>query len=599
MVLSRKNSLDAYGHVEMRQGDTLFVYADKLFYDGIARHAVLTDGPSRQNVELRNRTVNLVTDSLDYDLNSEIGWYTTGGRLEDDVNTLTSEYGEYSPQTKQSKFRDNVLLVNNRDGYRLITEELDYNTDTHIAEICTPTRIEGANDTILTSQGWYDTRTDHAQLTARSTIIHRDSSMNVITLEGDSIIYDKATRVSRAYMFRDPSRLRTPMVLTDTARKMTLVGEYGEYNDSIRSALSTGYPLLMEYSRPDTLFLRADTILTFVTEILSWPDSLVAPLSAASRRRLEGYRSLQAIADAMPVLLKLLPDDIRMPGCRNDIADKAVAESTDTFPFGVVDSLNIQPGYDRLGRDSDLMVPKEYHEARAWGRARFFNKDLQGIADTLIFREVDSILNMIRKPVVWSGERQVYGNRIDVHFNDSAADWALLPESGMVAEHLEEDFYNQMSGSRLKAYFEGEEMKRLEVDGNVETIFLPQENDSSFNKLVHAESSYLTVDMDGKEMKHLKMWPEVSGTVTPLFDVRKSSQYLHGFRWLEALRPRRSWYGDRVKWNDELGEVPEELERYFNEAPIIRTVPKSPFGNTPGNNVNSGLAPQGKIVRKQ
>ena len=83
---------------------------------------------------------------------------------------------------------------------------------------------------------------------------------------------------------------------------------------------------------------------------------------------------------------------------------------------------------------------------------------------------------------------------------------------------------------------------------------------------MHAESSYLTVDMDGKEMKHLKMWPEVSGTVTPLFDVRKSSQHLHGFRWLEALRPRRSWYGDRVKWNDELGEVPEELERYFNEA---------------------------------
>ncbi len=183
---------------------------------------------------------------------------------------------------------------------------------------------------------------------------------------------------------------------------------------------------------------------------------------------------------------------------------------------------------------------------------------------------------MIRKPVVWSGERQVYGNRIDVHFNDSAADWALLPESEWLRSYLEEDFYNQMSGSRLKAYFEGEEMKRLEVDGNVETIFLPQENDSSFNKLVHAESSYLTVDMDGKEMKHLKMWPEVSGTVTPLFDVRKSSQYLHGFRWLEALRPRRSWYGDRVKWNDELGEVPEELERYFNEAPIIRTVPEIP-----------------------
>lgn len=37
-----KNSMDAFGHVEMRQGDTLFVYADKLYYDGLAKHAVLT-----------------------------------------------------------------------------------------------------------------------------------------------------------------------------------------------------------------------------------------------------------------------------------------------------------------------------------------------------------------------------------------------------------------------------------------------------------------------------------------------------------------------------------------------------------------------------
>lgn len=625
-----KNSLDAYGHVEMKQGDTLFVYADKLFYDGMARHAVLVKGPSRSNVELKNRTVNLVTDSLDYDLNSEMGWYTTGGRLKDDVNTLTSQYGEYSPNTKQSKFRENVLLVNNKDGYRLISEELDYNTDTHIAEISTPTRIEGANDTILTSQGWYDTSTDHAQLTARSTIIHRDSSRNVTTLEGDSIIYDKASRMSRAYMFRDPSRLRTPMVLTDTARKMTLIGEYGEYNDSTRSALSTGYPLLLEYSRPDTLFLRADTILTFVTTLPAWPDSLAAPLSAATRQRLKGYSSLQAIADAMPVLLKLLPDDIRLPGWQATIVAEAVSRvdteradeepenmepmdsgaedfppadsiAVDSLPLSIADSMRILPRYDNLGRDSNFMVPKDFHEAKAIGRARFFNKDIQGIADTLIFREVDSILNMIRKPVVWSGERQVYGNRIDVHFNDTTADWALLPESGMVAEYIDEDFYNQMSGSRLKAYFEGEEMKRLEVDGNVETIFLPQENDSSFNKLVHAESSYLTIDMDGKQMKHLKMWPEVSGTVTPLFNIKKADQYLQGFRWLEALRPKRSWYGDWVKWDDELGEVPEEIDRYFNEAPIIRSVPKSPFGNTPQGSfpINSGMVPQGNIGKRQ
>lgn len=488
----QKNSMDAYGHVEMRQGDTLFVYADKLYYDGLSKHATLTHGPSRSNVEMKNRNVRLITDSLDYDLVAELGWYSTGGKLEDDVNTLTSQYGEYSPSTKDAKFRDDVLLVNRKDGYRMMTNELIYNTDTHIADINSLTRIEGANDTIITNKGFYNTTTDHAQLTSRSIILHSDSNQNVTTLEGDSIIYDKLTRTSRAFMFRSPDKIGTPMVITDTARKVTLIGGYGEYNDSTRFAFSTDYPLLIEYSRPDSLFLRADTILSF-------------------------------------------------------IESKVV--------------------------DTVTNVPKDFHLARAIGRARFFNRDMQGIADTLIVREQDSMLYMLRKPIVWSGERQVYGNRINVHFNDSTPDWAELPESGMLAEHVDEDFYNQLTGSRMKAFFENQTIKRLEADGNVIAILLPQENDSSYNKMVNAESSFLTIDMEDKKIKHLKMWPEVSGTVTPLFEVKKSQKYIEGFRWLENLRPVRSWYGDNIHWIDDLGEVSDELEQYFKQPELFKSRP--------------------------
>lgn len=540
-----KNSLDAFGHVEMRQGDTLFVYADKLFYDGLSKHATLTHGPSRGNVELKNRSVTLVTDSLDYDVNSQLGWYTTGGQLDDDVNTLTSIYGEYSPSTKVARFRNDVLLVNRKDGYRLITDELEYNTSTHIADINSTTRIEGANDTIYTTRGWYNTTTDHAQLTARSTIVHRDSSSNVTTLEGDSIIYDRISHISRAFMFRDAAKHKAPMILTDTARKVILIGGYGEYNDSTRSAYSTEYPLLMEFSRPDTLFLRADTIFSFIeTERI---DTI--PPSP----------SLQEDNEVSPDLT----DFINIP---NDSISPA-----DSIPSA--DS--ISPPATPLISDSVAKAPpREFHVARAIGCARFFNQDIQGVADTLLFKEQDSILYMFRKPIIWSGERQVYGNRIDVHFNDSTPDWALLPNAGMLAEYIEEDFYNQLTGSRMKAFLENKNLKRLEVEGNVIAILLPQEKDSSYNKLVHAESSYLTLDMDGKEMKHLIMWPEVSGTVTPLFEVKKSQQYIEGFRWLEALRPKRSWYGDRLHWVDELGDIPDELLQYFKEPELFKNVQK-------------------------
>lgn len=546
-----KNSLDAFGHVEMRQGDTLFVYADKLFYDGLSKHATLTHGPSRGNVELKNRSVTLVTDSLDYDVNSQLGWYTTGGQLDDDVNTLTSIYGEYSPSTKVARFRNDVLLVNRKDGYRLITDELEYNTSTHIADINSTTRIEGANDTIYTTRGWYNTTTDHAQLTARSTIVHRDSSSNVTTLEGDSIIYDRISHISRAFMFRDAAKHKAPMILTDTARKVILIGGYGEYNDSTRSAYSTEYPLLMEFSRPDTLFLRADTIFSFIeTERI---DTI--PPSP----------SLQEDNEVSPDLT----DFINIPNDSISPADSI--PSVDSISLG--DS--ISPPATPLISDSVAKAPpREFHMARAIGCARFFNQDIQGVADTLLFKEQDSILYMFRKPIIWSGERQVYGNRIDVHFNDSTPDWALLPNAGMLAEYIEEDFYNQLTGSRMKAFLENKNLKRLEVEGNVIAILLPQEKDSSYNKLVHAESSYLTLDMDGKEMKHLIMWPEVSGTVTPLFEVKKSEQYIEGFRWLEALRPKRSWYGDRLHWVDELGDIPDELLQYFKEPELFKNVQK-------------------------
>lgn len=625
-----QNSMDAFGHVVMQQGDTLFVYSDKLFYNGAEKHAVLTSGPSQREVTLKDRKVTLTTDSLDYDLVMELGWYTEGGKLQDETNTLTSVYGQYSPSTKIAEFRDNVVLNNTKDGYKMYTEELLYNTSTGMADINTSTRIEGANDTILTTKGTYDTRNDHAELLSRSILVHKDSANNVVTLEGDSIIYDKLSRISEAYMFRDINKNGRPMVLTDTARKMTLIGGYGMYNDSLQSSLATNYPLLMEYSRPDTLFLRSDTILTYMRTEKVWPDSLSHSWDAATRARLKAFTSIGQIADSMIMSLSGLPygfprpgqhpalkeiasmpfwekveiiapkkkdnpdypskednhpynlelveadtvtvennrDEKEMPEDNEDNGDSGETETVAAVETGeTVDSVPklILPRLDKLGRDSNFMVDKQFHAAKAIGKARFFNQQLQGIADTIIYQQYDSLLHLIRKPIVWSEERQVTGEKIIVHFNDSTPEWAHLPSGGFVAEHIDEDFYNQLSGSELKAFFENSEMKHLDVNGNVETIFLPMESDSTYTRLVHAESSYLTVDMNGKQMEHLKMWPEVDGTVTPIFLVKQVDKSLPGFRWLELLRPKREWYGDRIKWADELGEVPDVLIQYFNE----------------------------------
>lgn len=513
------NSMDAFGNVRLEQGDTLRGWADVVYYDGNDRLAKMrTKGHTP--VKLKNRDVSLTTDSLDYSVMQQLGWYNEGGRLDDKINTLTSLRGTYSPATKIAEFDDRVHLVNRKDGYTLDSEKLIYNTQSAIASISTPTTIVGTNDTIRTSSGEYNTRTDQARLDSRSLILHRDSANNVVTLEGDSLIYDKLTHTSRAFTFRDPRKDARPMVLTDTAHSVVLIGGFGYYNDSTRVSYATDYPQLKEYSRTDTLFLRADTIRT-------WVVAMPAPIVADSLR-----------ADT------IMPDTIT--------------------------------------------AEKEVYMAQAYPRARFFRPDIQGVADTIRFQQTDSMMYLLRKPVVWSDERQVSGNRIEVHFNDSTADWALLPDFGIVAEHVADEFYNQMSGKKMLATFSDGQLANLLAEGDVHTIFLPAENDSSFNKIVTTSSRYLTIDMTDlppqegdttpnaaprRGLEKLKLWPEVEGTVTPIFQVSKRAQYeLPEFKWLDAIRPRRIWYvdeskigGKAVRWEDELGDISDELEKYFEK----------------------------------
>ena len=599
------NSLDAFGHVRMEQGDTLFVYADKLYYEGNERLARLKNGPSYNKVRLINRDVTLTTDSLDYSLAMELGWYEQWGTIDDKVNTLTSLYGEYSPGTKNAVFYEDVKLVNNEDGYTMLTDTLYYNTDTHIARIESETEIQGANDTIITRRGLYNTQLGNAELLTRSMIIHRDSNNNVTTLEGDSIIYDKATRISRAYMFRDPMRNGMPMVLTDTAHQTTLIGGFGIYNDSTREALSCDYPMLMEYSQGDTLFLRADTIKTYIiTELVNasrrwtasgYPEfegrviaramgnniwledlffSLMAPMAKAPMRLLEAMApKKETPKKELPKIPEKTMPAVEMMAETEVIVNDSVHTMQNPGTENISDALHeLLP--DTVIRDSIPKIPKEFHIALAYHRARFFKQDLQGVADSMVVVERDSMLYMFRKPIVWSGERQVTGNRIDVHFNDSTADWALLPESGMMSEHVDEDFYNQLAGKKLFAKFANQTLKSLDVSGNVETIFLPQESDSTYNRLVQAESSFLSIELDSGKMEKLKMWPEVSGTVTPLFLVKKSQQYLRQFRWWDSLRPIREWYNGQWHWQDNLGEVTDEMDLYFT-SPSDFGEPKS------------------------
>ena len=423
----KTNSLDAFGNVKMEQGDTLFVYADVLYYSGFDEMAQL-----RYNVRLINRDVTLYTDSLDYDMRNNLGYYFEGGKIIDSQNELSSVYGQYEPDTKHAEFLYDVELRNEK--YVMNTDTLHYNTATHIADIVGKTVIESDSNVIYTNKGWYNTEVENSALYDRSLIVTKDKQ----TIVGDTLYYNRNTGEGEAF---------GNVVLTDTADSSILDGNYGYHNEQTHESFVTNRARAREFSQGDTLYLHADTLRTCL-------DS---------------------------------------------------------------DSLRLLMAYDKV---------------------RFYRSDIQGVCDSMSIAERDTILNMYKHPVVWSGERQVSGNEINVHMNDSTADWATLPDFGFVTERIEDVYFNQLTGKEMKAYFEDKELRKLDVKGNVRMLTYPMENDSTYNTLIKAEGSFLIVTFKPKQqIDKMVLWPDVVGKAMPLYLARKKDLTLDDFKWYEELRP--------------------------------------------------------------
>lgn len=241
----KQNSLHAFGHVHLIQGDSLEGFSDKLYYDGNTKIAKF-----RKRVKLiHNHETTLKTDNLDYDRVKDIAYYFKGGTVEDSVNILHSVWGQYTPNNNQALFRGNVELEHPK--FILTSDTLYYNTESNQADLVSPTTIVYEQETtILSSNGWYNTKTENSMLLDRSLIIHEDG----MTLTGDTIFYDKMAKYGRVF---------GNMQSVDSTNHMTLYGNKGEMWEEDKHGYVTDSAMLVEWSDSTMYtYMHADTLFT-------------------------------------------------------------------------------------------------------------------------------------------------------------------------------------------------------------------------------------------------------------------------------------------------------------------------------------------------
>ncbi len=563
-------------HRSKKTKSNTHLYTDYMTYD-------------REIEEAQYPETGVMVDSLVH-LRSQIGWYypnTQEAFFQFDVQGRVYErdsawhaVGGMPPHVYNP---DDKKLT---PTHYLYSDTLRYNFEQRLATVLGPSRIVKDSTVIHTRRGYFNTDTNEATLYRRS----------YITAPGryaiaDTMYYDSKKNWGEA---------RGHIHAIDSTDYMSVKGDYGFYidNDSIpQSGFVTGHALAMEYSEGDTLYLHADTLRAYSiinqmvkADTIYYEDENVAP-PAPEEPIVEAAVLPDSITPVLADSLPSLPMDsvpaIPMDSVPTVPVDSVPAVPVESLPAVPVDTVPpaapvveepvVEKPAKKKGKSEQASKKTKTKEPvrriksitpakndtlrfmQAYHGVRYYRSDLQGVCDSLIYSVKDTLATFVGNPVMWNNQYQITGDTIKAivlkggikramihpnafltqsHDESLSVDMDTLTERQREKIRIDTLHYDQISGNDLICFFEKGKIREMDMSGNVQIIYYPEEKDKSMIGLNQMVGNYLKVWFKEQKMEKLLLWPNVVGSLTPIQLVTDDILYLDGFRWMSYLRPK-------------------------------------------------------------
>ena len=405
-----------------------------------------------------------------------------------DTLFLYSNYLQYDGNTQLLKARNNVRLVN-RD-VTLFTDSLDYDRIGNIGYYFDGGMLVDSLNELTSYWGQYEP-SKHLSLFKDSVKLTNDK----FVIHTDTLLYDTNSKIATI--------LGPTTIVSDSA---TIYSTKGWYNTNTEESL------LLDQSR-----------------IVNKEGNRILIGDSIAYHRKEGYGEVFGNLFLQDTTKKIILRGNY--GLYNELTDYAMATDSAYAIEYSQDSIFLHGDTLKLITDSINKLVLAYHDVR------FYRSDLQGVCDSLAFSSTDSILHLYKDPILWNEGNQIMGDTINIFFNDSTVEMAHIKRYAFSIEQKDSIHFNQLKGRDMKAYFDGQNIKHILVEGNAESIFYPEEEDLTMIGMNQTESSYLSIDFKNKKIEKLKLWPKATGKMTPMADWKPDIGRLKDFQWYDYIRP--------------------------------------------------------------
>ncbi|MCM4154465.1 OstA-like protein [Gramella sp. AN32] len=217
---------------------------------------------------------------------------------------------------------------------------------------------------------------------------------------------------------------------------------------------------------------------------------------------------------------------------------------------------------------------------RGFYDVRIFKTDMSGRSDSLYSDQSSGLTKLInlnagdatRKPILWSGLNQMTGDSIHLQSNPETEqlDSLRVFQNAFLIQKDSIEGYNQVKGLELIGYFNENELHRVYINKNTETLNYMRNDSDDLIGINKALASSIEIFFVDQKIEDIYYHNQVDGKIYPEADLPKNGRLLSGFNWRggeRILTKEGLFEGESTPILTKIKGIPlpEEPEEFFEE----------------------------------
>lgn len=182
-------------------------------------------------------------------------------------------------------------------------------------------------------------------------------------------------------------------------------------------------------------------------------------------------------------------------------------------------------------------------------QVRIFSNTIQAICDSAYYNGQKNCIDLFQNPILWSHKGELKGDTLRLFMEDSTLKQAIiLGNASSVMAVDTGNLFNQLSGKRIDAFFEKQEISHAKVTGEAWTIYYPIEETKSDTSVVRKRiglnrlfASELIIYLDTGEVSKITFFDKPDGVFYPMDQIDEKERFIKNFSWSPMKRPRNPY----------------------------------------------------------